>query len=452
VMPAAPDRTLTVRPPRRVKGALAVVLTVVAALYAICLGGLLNRLELLAAGLLAGALLAEGLQWREHYRRPGGACLHPSNSREADPEFGQEAAWKPPLDSCSGPAANAARGRQRSARSALAERGRGRGRGPLRFTPTVLCRKVPSLRELDGQTKAQLWWQPVDYAHFVRLRSIIARAYKAVAKRRGLEAGSDFPAEPLLAHESRLGIRFGQSPAAQVAREGYTEVVLKEQALQVSAAEAAAAAAGASDACEGGLVTGGGSIAALLDFERLAEVAREAAARDRRLAIERAEKQHRRLQEEAEAPIDMDVAIKQRALLRRHTWSWHAEEGAVEPNEPSRLTSTGEEKEEASEADLGRRLRAKSCFAVLQSDSLQPLLDAQRSGSRDGWGRRAQGFGQTRDALENHGVSPTGRIARPRRRASTSPPASLARSRPASGQPSGSEGDSTDISSSSPDD
>ncbi|CAJ1377121.1 unnamed protein product [Effrenium voratum] len=54
-------------------------------------------------------------------------------------------------------------------------------RSKVHFSPQVECMGVPNLLIVEEQRKAQLWWQPEDFADFLKVRLEIAKAYKDTA-------------------------------------------------------------------------------------------------------------------------------------------------------------------------------------------------------------------------------------------------------------------------------
>lgn len=176
------------------------------------------------------------------------------------------------------------------------------------FHRRVGVKVVPNLCEVDEQWKAKIWWQPTDFAEFLRMRVLIGRAYIAVAKRRGVSVGSDFPAEPVLAHESRLGLNLGRQSRRERNRRRHVHSVLEEQAKQFAGTE-------------------GEQSAWNLDVKTLAKVAQKASKGDRSFAVEQARRHHEKTELEMEQQEEGSKVAErplQRVWRRRRIQTVHS--------------------------------------------------------------------------------------------------------------------------------
>lgn len=102
----------------------------------------------------------------------------------------------------------------------------------VRFMPKVSCISVPDLTNLPESTKAKCWWTEEEFAEFLRVRIQIGKAYKAAAKKMGIDVGGAFPPIPELAHESRRGLGLGRKAERARHRDRYLAAVLEEQERQ----------------------------------------------------------------------------------------------------------------------------------------------------------------------------------------------------------------------------
>uniref|UniRef100_A0A7S0FYM2 Uncharacterized protein n=1 Tax=Pyrodinium bahamense TaxID=73915 RepID=A0A7S0FYM2_9DINO len=146
--------------------------------------------------------------------------------------------------------------------------------GRVRFETEATETLVPSLRDLDDELKADLWWQPKDYTKIHHTRSLISGLYKEATKAGAVGTDSDdFSFEPALAlkpaiaEESCIGLNLGREQERFEGRKRYFEIVLTAQAQK-------------------------------LPEDEVARHARRHSKKDRRLAEVRAAKQHM---------LDMDV-------------------------------------------------------------------------------------------------------------------------------------------------
>eukprot|EP00928_Gymnodinium_smaydae_P062020 TRINITY_DN45972_c0_g1_i1.p1 TRINITY_DN45972_c0_g1~~TRINITY_DN45972_c0_g1_i1.p1 ORF type:complete len:732 (-),score=118.47 TRINITY_DN45972_c0_g1_i1:83-2278(-) len=115
------------------------------------------------------------------------------------------------------------------------------------FSEKVSSVSVMSLRDLPCELKAEFWWQPVDYAEFLKVRVEIGKAYRAAAKtlcvpilkvtsvgthsQRAYKAMVE--AFPSLKHESRRGLGLGRKKERAKNRDAYIAAVLDEQQKQL---------------------------------------------------------------------------------------------------------------------------------------------------------------------------------------------------------------------------
>lgn len=173
--------------------------------------------------------------------------------------------------------------------------------GALVFDLKARYEAIPNARLLDKKSKSKMWWQPEDFAEFLRVRVLIGRAYHAVAKRRGVAVDSDFPPEPVLAHESRLGLCLGRQEERTQARRRYMSAVLREQARQLASGRQGR------------------------DVERLASVAWQASKAERRFATERAARHHQKVCKDPEQ--DAETSRRSQRSSKRRTDPWGVQTG-----------------------------------------------------------------------------------------------------------------------------
>ena len=119
----------------------------------------------------------------------------------------------------------------------------------VHFNMRVGCMSVPNLLELPESKKAGLWWQPDDFAEFLKVRLEIAKAYKTAAQSLGVEMPSVcsvgphakrayeamVEAYPSLKDESRRGLGLGRKRQRAKNRDAYIAAVVKEQDRQKQA-------------------------------------------------------------------------------------------------------------------------------------------------------------------------------------------------------------------------
>ena len=116
----------------------------------------------------------------------------------------------------------------------------------VHFNMRVGCMSVPNLLDLPEHRKAGLWWQPDDFAEFLKVRLEIAKAYKTAAQSLGVEMPSVcsvgtharrayekmIEAYPSLKEESRRGLGLGRKRARAKNRDAYIAAVVREQQRQ----------------------------------------------------------------------------------------------------------------------------------------------------------------------------------------------------------------------------
>mmetsp|Transcript_14527 Transcript_14527/g.41766 ORF Transcript_14527/g.41766 Transcript_14527/m.41766 type:complete len:490 (+) Transcript_14527:97-1566(+) len=168
----------------------------------------------------------------------------------------------------------------------------------VRFNSWVSCLYVRDLTGLPRPRKSEIWWQQDDFDAFLSTRVEIARAYRAAARKLGLELAqlssmsthgdegyrAMIGINAKLCGESRRGLGFGRSRQRAKNRDAYIAAVLSEQRRQRRAAAA----------------DDRGGAAVKLDAEAIARVARRVSARDRLYAHWLAETYYRQ-DREAEA-------------------------------------------------------------------------------------------------------------------------------------------------------
>mmetsp|Transcript_7118 Transcript_7118/g.17693 ORF Transcript_7118/g.17693 Transcript_7118/m.17693 type:complete len:450 (-) Transcript_7118:225-1574(-) len=128
-----------------------------------------------------------------------------------------------------------------------------RDRSKVRFNPRVNCLYVRDLTEMCIERKSLYWWQQEDFDEFLQVRVEIGKAYRAAAKKLGLDimqvssVGSHgdegyramIQSNPKLAGESRRGLGLGRKRQRARNRDAYIAAVINEQHRQQRACEAA---------------------------------------------------------------------------------------------------------------------------------------------------------------------------------------------------------------------
>mmetsp|Transcript_14270 Transcript_14270/g.39390 ORF Transcript_14270/g.39390 Transcript_14270/m.39390 type:complete len:464 (+) Transcript_14270:85-1476(+) len=238
------------------------------------------------------------------------------------------------------------------------------------FNQRVACVVIRDLTELTPSKKSVFWWQPEDFAEFLRVRVEIGRAYRQAAKKLGVDVGSAFPPVPELAHESRRGLGLGRKRQRAKNRDAYIAAVLGEQKRQRQALLTAEDAEVRTP------------LNSELDIDELARVARSVSEKDRQYAYELGE---------------MYYAADQAA----------DEDSGESPARPTTPTSMA----------VAEMLRTPSLdeplFARVLDEKNEDLVDAscdepfdfQRKVSP---GQSSKGFGVSRDMLQEVGLSVTG--------------------------------------------
>jgi len=149
----------------------------------------------------------------------------------------------------------------------------------IRFNPRVSCAYVRDLTELSVEHKSMFWWQQEDFDDFLQVRVEIGKAYRAAAKKLGLDimqvmsVGSHgdegyramIQSNPKLAGESRRGLGLGRKRQRARNRDAYIVAVISEQRRQQRTCEASA-------------------VPYVLDSGALAEAARRVSEKDLRYA------------------------------------------------------------------------------------------------------------------------------------------------------------------------
>mmetsp|Transcript_4390 Transcript_4390/g.11946 ORF Transcript_4390/g.11946 Transcript_4390/m.11946 type:complete len:455 (+) Transcript_4390:68-1432(+) len=283
----------------------------------------------------------------------------------------------------------------------------------LHFKPTVSCCSVPNLCESCGaDQKAELWWQANDFAEFLRVRVALGRAYRAVAKRRGVKIDTSTPPEPAWAHESRRGLALGRKRLREKNRQLYIKAVLEEQSRQRAEMLLAAQASPTQQ-----------PVTFLMDVDKLAEVARQFSARDRCYAAEQAKKEYERtLQSEAYEKKGFPALIS--GTVVAGTWTEIGKGAAVaSPQQESPSKQPGPYSPSSDAYPLVR----STSFLLLDSDS-EERVQALGQGKHNGGSIQSiqrnvspesrsssKGFGLSRDDLEQAGLTVTGHLLRRRR-------------------------------------
>jgi len=276
------------------------------------------------------------------------------------------------------------------------------------FRPTVSCCSVPNLGDSCGAAeKAALWWQANDFAEFLRVRVAMGRAYRAVAKRRGVKIDISSPPEPDWAHESRRGLALGRKRAREKNRQLYINAVLEEQSRQrkemlLSVQEAP--------------VSNLRPMSFVMDLEKLAEVARQISERDRCYAFEQAKKEYERtLRGEANEKKGFPALISGSVVAG--TWT-ELGKGASAPS--SQPESPQKQVPYSPTGDAYPLLRGKSFLLFPDIDSDERVVAGSQEDESSSMQRSvspesrssSKGFGLSRDDLEQAGLTVTGHLLR----------------------------------------
>eukprot|EP00448_Togula_jolla_P021122 CAMPEP_0170572436 /NCGR_PEP_ID=MMETSP0224-20130122/2213_1 /TAXON_ID=285029 /ORGANISM="Togula jolla, Strain CCCM 725" /LENGTH=386 /DNA_ID=CAMNT_0010894921 /DNA_START=65 /DNA_END=1225 /DNA_ORIENTATION=+ len=239
------------------------------------------------------------------------------------------------------------------------------------FYPTVSCWAIESLQNLDVAKKAQIWWQPADFADFLKVRVAIGKAYREIAKRRGVPVGSCFPPDPSLRHESRRGLGLGRKRQRAKNRDAYIAAVLTEQRRQRDlAAEAAQSGNGKALSLEAGM-------------EALRRAAVRYSEKDRRYAH--------------------DVAVQY-----YEEGGYAEEEESSAADSPGRVIRRDTQESTCSLPDLSNQVETPSSkvFSETLSDGMDTIGKFERTVSPAGYS--AKGFGLTKEDLAKVGLGITG--------------------------------------------
>lgn len=233
----------------------------------------------------------------------------------------------------------------------------------VKFRQTVSWAMVQNLSQLSRDAKAHLWWQAEDFAEFLKVRVAVGRAYRDVAKRRGVPVDSFFPAEPSLAHESRRGLGLGRKQKREKNRRNYIKAVLDEQARQREQR--------ADDSW-------------VLDAEKISRVAARTSEQDRLDAIVQADK-------------DYELFLKTEM---------------AEAKQPDQ--SAGTENGIEAESMLPTAVSLEFPPTPSENEDLQMLPDEGQEPDPEGEERLSypKGFGFSRDDLTKAGVSASGHLMR----------------------------------------
>jgi len=300
---------------------------------------------------------------------------------------------------------------------------------------------VCEVEDLSDQ-KAELWWQQSDYAEFLRVRVELGKAYRDVAKRRGVPVDSAFPAEPSLAHESRRGLGLGRKRQREKNRRQYIEAVLQEQKRQRDTLIESIATH--SD------YEGGGKnvvIASLMDTAKISKEAERSSYCDRLDSIRQAELDYGLFLEDEASVSGPRIRRKNSSVLLCNEGIKRTRECSAETQESTKRSpqlatvcpdvSTLRSDATKPDADIIRRRPSKDPKAALpvQLASEGPLLDFGTDGAspkRQGTpptsesaifarlvspsgpnGTKSKGFGQSLELLAQAGLSATGhRVSR----------------------------------------
>lgn len=255
----------------------------------------------------------------------------------------------------------------------------------VRFNSRVSCSYLKDLKDVPTDVKSKIWFQQEDFDLFLNTRVDIGKAYRAAAKKLGLEimqvssVGSHgdegylamIQAYPDLKGESRRGLGLGRKRQRAKSRDAYIAAVLNEQRRQ----QRAAAQSG---------------VPFVLDEHALSAAARQESEKDMEYALELANTYYRQDRAvEANAPACDEVVDPCR--------------DEDSPSPPM--------KQNTSSSELGSGLE-ESPSTLLRGTSFN-LNDEGAERSPPGT-LAAKGFGLSREKLQMVGLSATGHYGRKR--------------------------------------
>lgn len=251
------------------------------------------------------------------------------------------------------------------------------------FNLRVSCSYVPDLSGAPAEKKAILWWQPSDFEDFLQRRVDLGKAYRATAKKLGLQidqvssVGSHgdegyramIQICPMLKGESRRGLGLGRKKQRALNRLNYLATVLGEQRRQqLQASEEG-------QPCR-------------LDWEKIGTIARKVSEKDLKYAQKLAQLYYNQDRDaEASAPVPV-------------------------PPPPPTPPPSAEEPAPASESEgeptspAGMQTRSTSFGLNDKEDERQPSR-ASLTG---------KGFGLSQEALQKAGLNASGNYFLTRRR------------------------------------
>eukprot|EP00445_Apocalathium_hangoei_P009793 CAMPEP_0203868600 /NCGR_PEP_ID=MMETSP0359-20131031/17198_1 /ASSEMBLY_ACC=CAM_ASM_000338 /TAXON_ID=268821 /ORGANISM="Scrippsiella Hangoei, Strain SHTV-5" /LENGTH=483 /DNA_ID=CAMNT_0050787037 /DNA_START=71 /DNA_END=1522 /DNA_ORIENTATION=- len=253
----------------------------------------------------------------------------------------------------------------------------------VRFNHRVSAIYVKDLIDESADRKTALWWQQADFEKFLQDRVDIAKAYRAAAKKKGLnltqvstEHGTHadegyramLEVNPRLKDESRRGLGLGLKRQRTKNRVAYIAVVVEEQTRQLEAAT---------------------SVPFRLDVEVLAAAAQRASAQDLEHAHHMAgmdfEREQAREQALQVASCETSKALEGQPILATHeSFPWQSEG----PEDYSGLVHS-------------------ASFSL--NDELEPTAATPGNLPPPSQSFSSKGFGLSREKLQNFGLSATGR-------------------------------------------
>mmetsp|Transcript_66146 Transcript_66146/g.125158 ORF Transcript_66146/g.125158 Transcript_66146/m.125158 type:complete len:624 (-) Transcript_66146:185-2056(-) len=279
----------------------------------------------------------------------------------------------------------------------------------VRFESRVSCRAVPHLSKLSPERKAAYWWQPDDFAEFLKVRIEIGKAYRLAARKLGVDimklssVGTHatvgyktmIQQMPELANESRRGLGLGRKRQRAKNRDQYIETVLKEQSRQ----RAIAIEAGKLDPADERAFFELDASAVALAAERVSE-------KDRKYSVSLARSYLNQAKEE-----EKEEMKKEEALAKVHTAQ------AAPDDRYLRLFIIDPASEAEEDQDEGDDTPKRSFSEELRDEMVAPISPEMPKGASQ---MSSKGFGLTRDHLAQKGLSATGHyISKNQRQGST---------------------------------
>lgn len=284
----------------------------------------------------------------------------------------------------------------------------------VKFDNRVNCRPVPHLEKFSQARKAAYWWQPDDFAEFLKVRIEIGKAYRLAARKLGVDimklssVGTHgaigyktmIQQMPELANESRRGLGLGRKRQRAKNRDEYIATVLKEQKRQRDIAIEA-----------GKLNPADGTASFELDSNAVSQAAERVSEKDRKYSVVLAMSYLKQAREEDK--MNEETMAKSNA-------GETAGESPTSPDSGKYLKlHVIETALDAEEDDDGGDDTPLSFTEELRDDTTALLSPEMPKGASQM--SSSKGFGLTRDHLAQKGLSATGHYISKNQRPKTTP-------------------------------